>query len=495
VIARTMTVNVTPVNDAPSGADATVVTLEDTAYTFGVTDFGFSDRDGNAFLAVRIAALPTAGSLALAGAAVTAGQVVSVAAIAAGDLTLSPAANANGTAYASFAFQVQDAGGTANGGVDTDVSARTLTLNVTSVNDAPAGADTTVKAREDTAYTFSVTDFGYTDPSDNAPNVLLNVKIGVLAGAGSLTLGGVAVSPGQIIPVARITAGELQFMPARGGTGTGYATLTFQLQDDGGVAGGGADSDGTPRTITVDVIRTKFPDESVPGGPVIAAEQPAQAPAAAAAADDSKTSEADARAKSTLAKIAASLAEALAQTRVVAGNDIDAQVSVLSATPPPAADAVSPRSSPSSASARAVVNGAIVVAPDLLLETKPEGAISMIAVAGVRAGAAPGAAVVENAAEEADPKKQAYAMLTLENGVRASAIIVSAGMVSWTLQGAGLIASLLTSAPAWRHLDPMPVLAPEEEKPDWGENDDDAQREEDAADSMWRIDAKRRTVS
>jgi hypothetical protein len=303
------------------------------------------------------------------------------------------------------------------------------------------------------------------------------------------------VSPGQIIPVARITAGALQFTPARSGTGTGYATLTFQLQDDGGVANGGADSDGTPRTITVDVIRTRFPDQSVPGGPVIVAEQPAQAPAAAAAAEDSKTSEADARAKSTLAKIAASLAEALAQTRVVAGNDIDAQVSVLSAAPPTAADAVSPRSAPSSASARAVVNGAIVVAPDLALETKPEGAISMIAVTGVRAGAAPGAAVVENAAEEADPKKQAYAMLTLENGVRASAIIVSAGMVSWTLQGAGLIASLLTSAPAWRHLDPMPVLAPEEEKPDWGENDDDAQREEDAADSMWRIDAKRRTVS
>ena len=33
-----------------------------------------------------------------------------------------PAANANGTAYASFTFQVQDDGGTANGGVDLDQS-------------------------------------------------------------------------------------------------------------------------------------------------------------------------------------------------------------------------------------------------------------------------------------------------------------------------------------------------------------------------------------
>ena len=31
-----------------------------------------------------------------------------------------PAANANGAAYASFTFQVQDDGGTANGGVDLD---------------------------------------------------------------------------------------------------------------------------------------------------------------------------------------------------------------------------------------------------------------------------------------------------------------------------------------------------------------------------------------
>ena len=43
-----------------------------------------------------------------------------------------------------FTFQVQDDGGTANGGVDLDQSANTITINVTSVNDAPAGTDKTV---------------------------------------------------------------------------------------------------------------------------------------------------------------------------------------------------------------------------------------------------------------------------------------------------------------------------------------------------------------
>ncbi len=59
--------------------------------------------------------------------------------IAAGQLKFKPVANANGTGYDSFTFQVQDDGGTANGGVDTDASANTMTIDVTSVNDEPAG--------------------------------------------------------------------------------------------------------------------------------------------------------------------------------------------------------------------------------------------------------------------------------------------------------------------------------------------------------------------
>ena len=68
----------------------------------------------------------------------TAGQSVSVADINGGLLKFTPAANANGNGYASFTFQVQDNGGTANGGVDLDPSPNTITVNVTAVNDAPA---------------------------------------------------------------------------------------------------------------------------------------------------------------------------------------------------------------------------------------------------------------------------------------------------------------------------------------------------------------------
>src|SRR5262245_9363588 len=161
-------ITVAAVNDAPSGASNTVTTLEDTAYVFAAADFGFADTDGNAFAAVRIATLPGAGTLTNNGVAVSAGQAVEAADIAAGLLRFTPAPDANGTGYASFTFQVQDNGGTANGGVDLDPTARTMTLNVTAVNDPPVGKNTSVTTLEDTAYSFSASDFGFSDADGDA---------------------------------------------------------------------------------------------------------------------------------------------------------------------------------------------------------------------------------------------------------------------------------------------------------------------------------------
>ncbi|NCA83152.1 MAG: hypothetical protein EOM72_10485 [Opitutae bacterium] len=47
------------------------------------------------------------------------------------DLTFTPAADGHGSPYASFTFQVQDNGGTADGGVDLDPTPKTMTLDVT----------------------------------------------------------------------------------------------------------------------------------------------------------------------------------------------------------------------------------------------------------------------------------------------------------------------------------------------------------------------------
>ncbi len=120
-------------NHAPAGANNAVTTQENAAYTFAVGDFGFSDPNDtspNRFLAVKVAKLPTAGTLTDNSIIVSAGQFVPVTDIAAGLLEFAPVTNAVGSPYDSFTFQVEDDGGTANGGVNLDPSPRTMTINV-----------------------------------------------------------------------------------------------------------------------------------------------------------------------------------------------------------------------------------------------------------------------------------------------------------------------------------------------------------------------------
>ena len=107
--AYTMTVDVTPDNDAPTAADNTVVTLEDTAYVFTAADFNFSDIDtGDTLQHVQITSLETAGALQLSGVDVVLNQIIDVADITAGNLTFTPAQDQNGVAYDSFGFKVSD---------------------------------------------------------------------------------------------------------------------------------------------------------------------------------------------------------------------------------------------------------------------------------------------------------------------------------------------------------------------------------------------------
>ncbi len=260
--ANTFLFNITAVNDAPSSADKTITTSEDTPHIFTVSDFGFSDAadaaggsGANALLSVTLDSLPSSGSLTFNGLAASAGQVVLASDIAANRLIYTPAPDANGTGLSSFTFHVRDNGGTANGGSDTESGHHTITVNVTSVNDAPSGTDKTITLAEGGAHTFGASDFGFSDARDNPANTLLAVKITTLPTAGTLKLSNVAVTAGQSIAVANL--GNLVFAPAAGANGTGYATFTFQVQDNGGTSGGGVDLDPTPNTITADITPVK----------------------------------------------------------------------------------------------------------------------------------------------------------------------------------------------------------------------------------------------
>ena len=149
---------------------------------------------------------------------------------ATGDLTYTPAADANGTAIVSVS--IHDNGGTLNGGVDTS-AVQTFNINVTAVNDKP--------------------DMNIIDP---VPPIPVNSGQqtypfgGVRSGPAnefSQTLTVTAVSDNTgLIPNPTVTytspntTGSLSFTPVAGQSGT--ANITVTLMDDGGTLNGGMDT-------------------------------------------------------------------------------------------------------------------------------------------------------------------------------------------------------------------------------------------------------------
>jgi hypothetical protein len=212
--ASTQDLSVLVVNHAPAGADNTIITLEDTGHTFAASDFGFTDPNdspANNLLAVEITTLPTAGTLKDNGVAVTPGQLVSAADINAGDLVFTPAANVNGNGYAHFTFQVEDDGGTANGGVNLDPTANTITFNVTPVNDAPVASGTAALALPNTVTALFTSHFD--DSADNQP--------ALPGGSTANTLAGIAITGDA---ANATTQGSWEYSTDGGGSWTNIAT-------------------------------------------------------------------------------------------------------------------------------------------------------------------------------------------------------------------------------------------------------------------------------
>ncbi len=144
-----------------------------------------------------------------------------------------------------FAFRASDDGTTIS-------SPAYRSFNVVAVNDPPAGTDRSVYAVEDQPYTFSSTTFWASDRLDRLSNPIIAVEITTLPSRGTLKLGTETVTAGQMIPVAQLST--LTWTPESGTFGTGYASLTFRLQDNGGTTNGGVDIDPTPNTLTFNVL-------------------------------------------------------------------------------------------------------------------------------------------------------------------------------------------------------------------------------------------------
>ncbi|MFN6133717.1 MAG: cadherin-like domain-containing protein, partial [Synechococcaceae cyanobacterium] len=252
-----LSISVTPLNDAPSGSDKTIAILEDGSYTFSAADFGFTDpadasgpSGANGFKSVILSSLSGSGSLQLGGVAVSVGQEINTANIS--SLSYVAAANTNGSAIANLGFRVRDDGGTANGGSDLDPSANLIRFDAIAVNDAPAGSNGQVYLIDSNSYAFTISDFGFTDPSDSSAsagaNLLNSIILTSLPALGKLLLGGAPVAIGQEISSANI--GNLSYS-APVTPGSSPTAFSFLVRDNGGTANGGVNLDPSPNSITI----------------------------------------------------------------------------------------------------------------------------------------------------------------------------------------------------------------------------------------------------
>ncbi|MDI1361146.1 Ig-like domain-containing protein [Methylotenera sp.] len=236
----TSTITITAVNDAPAGVDKAVTINEDNTYTFAAADFGFTDTNdtpANALQSVIITTLPTNGTLTLGGSPVLVGAIIPAGSL--GTLIFTPAANANGAAYANFTFQVVDNGGTANGGQNTDQSANTVTINVTAVNDTPTiTSAASIAVTEDVATKLTGLSFGDVDAGGGSITVTLTVPAGSLtaiSGSGvvvggtstALTLTGTLASINTFVS----TGSGVSYTTALNANGT--VTLAVNINDNG----------------------------------------------------------------------------------------------------------------------------------------------------------------------------------------------------------------------------------------------------------------------
>ncbi|MCB2180939.1 MAG: tandem-95 repeat protein, partial [Desulfobulbaceae bacterium] len=177
IVGKTFTINVTAVNDIPTSLDNAVTTNEDTAYTFVVADFNYSDAEGDAFAQIKISSLVSGGTLQLNGADVALGDVISEADIALGKLIYTPAADGNGAGYDSFNFQVHDG---------TDFSTDyTMTVDVTAVNDAPV---------LDTGASHSLTTIPENDTTNNGDSVASIIADGSITDVDTSAVKAIAVT-------------------------------------------------------------------------------------------------------------------------------------------------------------------------------------------------------------------------------------------------------------------------------------------------------------
>ncbi|MBC7377142.1 MAG: hypothetical protein H7346_06850, partial [Burkholderiaceae bacterium] len=407
------------------------------------------------------------------------------------------AANANG-GPATFSWTVQDNAGTANGGANT--LTQSLTISVTAVNDAPvqtAGSINNLSVLEDAGATsLGLANLAY-GPGGGADEAAQSLSYTVSAvppaGLGRIVLG----DGSQAVAGGSYTLFQLQGAQfvAAGAVG-GPASFSWVVADNQGVANGGADH--LDQSIMVNVMAAPSAPAAPPAPAVAApaASSPAPAPV------PSSTSDATLMAPETLVPVTAAAAPAPApvasqapeatqtktaapavastQTAATGDRNSGAEATLLDDSQRQLAQALGVQPLQDfGRPASGLVSFGIqpVVIPALSLDRRdvslPQQALAQEAgplSIDVRMPAATAASADMQRTfrspvfvEKLDRMREDVRKeLNLDKTVALSAGAVSFGVsliyVLWLIRGGVLMGSYLSAMPAWRVLDPLPVL-------------------------------------
>ncbi|WP_446379639.1 Ig-like domain-containing protein [Coleofasciculus sp. D1-CHI-01] len=193
-----VSVTVNGINDNPIANNDTATTDEDTATTIAVLD-NDSDIENDTVIVSGVDTNTTQGSVIVnANGTITYNPNTAFQDLGAGE-----------TATDTFTYTITDG----NQGTHT----ATVTVTLTGVNDAPILSTINKLGNEDTAISFSQTDFSnaFSDVESDNPS---QIKIQSLPDAGILTLNGIAVTAGQTVAIADVNS--LSFTPNPNFNGT-----------------------------------------------------------------------------------------------------------------------------------------------------------------------------------------------------------------------------------------------------------------------------------
>jgi VCBS repeat-containing protein len=422
----TFTVTVNAVNDAPVltiGANQTVV--EDAGLQ-AMAGFATAAAGGGADEAVQTLSYTLSNSN-------SALFSVQPTIDAAGILTFTAAPDASGSA--TVTVSLADSGGTANGGVDAS-PVQTFTITVTPVNDAPALTANALTITQGGRVTLTASNVAATDADDAAAGLLFTVSNVV---NGQFELASAPTVAVTSFTQAQVAAGQVVFVHS------GSAAPAYRVQvSDGALTDGPAAANVSFSAIVI----VDEPDSPPPPPPELPAEVEPPPAATAPAPPEEPLPEAPpvfspGRPDSMDNVVAETItqlkrAEARHLTKVV-----QPVLSLNDYEPPPPVD---------------VVMELLNVSP-AQLEYQ---------------GSTPADWVIANAFTEGFQDEAQQQLEILLDSVRFGGMALSVGMVWWASRISAMLGSLLASAPAWRNIDPLPVLGgdDEEEKDKWLEPED-----------------------